>query len=206
MTTGSNDQPIRLEPQETCPPSTALVVGFQRATLVLAPTVLNVAIAVRSSGLDDTYLTWSAFAALLISAAVTALQAFQFRRFGAGYIVLTCPAALFIGIMVATVTSAGPSTFASLMVVCCVIQIALARWLPNAAPNLYAGCYGDGDHADRRQRAAHRVRQRSEPAGGFSILSSLVELGGLVPKTINGAENRFVPLGVPRLAPDTSRC
>ena len=117
MTAGSNGQPIRLEPEEVCPPSTALVVGFQWATLVLAPTVLNVAIAVRSSGLDDTYLTWSAFAALLISAAVTALQAFQFRRFGAGHIVLTCPAALFIGIMVATVTSAGPSTFASLIAV-----------------------------------------------------------------------------------------
>ena len=126
MTTGSSDHPIRLEPKEACPPSTALVVGFQGTALVLAPTVLNVAIAVRSAGLDDTYLTWSVFAALLISAAITALQAFQFRRFGAGYIVLTCPAALFIGIMVATVTSAGPSTSASLMVVCCVIQVALA--------------------------------------------------------------------------------
>ena len=97
---------------------------------MLAPTVLNVAIAVRSAGLDDAYLTWSVFAALLISAAITALQAFQFWRFGAGHIVLTCPAALFIGLMVTTVTSAGPSTFASLVVVCCVIQVALARWLP----------------------------------------------------------------------------
>ena len=130
MTAGNNDQPIRLEPDEACPPATALVVGFQGAALVLAPTVLNVAIAVRSAGLDDAYLTWSVFAALLISAAITALQAFQFWRFGAGHIVLTCPAALFIGLMVTTVTSAGPSTFASLVVVCCVIQVALARWLP----------------------------------------------------------------------------
>ena len=130
MTAGNNDLPIRLEPEEACPPSTALVVGFQGAALMLAPTVLNVAIAVRSAGLDDAYLTWSVFAALLISAAITALQAFQFWRFGAGHIVLTCPAALFIGLMVTTVTSAGPSTFASLVVVCCVIQVALARWLP----------------------------------------------------------------------------
>ncbi len=130
MTAANNDQPIRLEPEEACSPSTALVVGFQGAALVLAPTVLNVAIAVRSAGLDDIYLTWSVFAALLISAAITALQAFQFWRFGAGHIVLTCPAALFIGIMVATVTSAGPATFASLVVVCCAIQVALARWLP----------------------------------------------------------------------------
>ena len=72
MTAGSDEQPIRLEPEEACPPSTALAVGFQGAALVLAPTVLNVAVAVRSSGLDDTYLTWSVFAALLISAAITA--------------------------------------------------------------------------------------------------------------------------------------
>ena len=98
--------------------------------LVLAPTALNVAVAIRSSGLDDTYLTWSVFAALLISGAVTALQAFQFWRFGAGHIVLTSPAALFIGIMVATISAAGPSTFVSLLVVCCVIQVGLAWWLP----------------------------------------------------------------------------
>ncbi len=109
---------------------TTLLVGFQGAALLLAPTVLNVAVAIRSSGLDDTYLTWSVFAALLISAAITALQAFQIWRFGAGHIVLTCPAALFIGIMVATISAAGPSTFMTLLVVCCVVQVALAWWLP----------------------------------------------------------------------------
>ena len=130
MTAGSADQPIRFEPEEACSPSTTLVVGFQGAALLLAPTVLNVAVAIRSSGLDDTYLTWSVFAALLITAAITALQAFQLWRFGAGHIVLTCPAALFIGIMVATISAAGPSTFMSLLVVCCVVQVALAWWLP----------------------------------------------------------------------------
>ena len=106
------------------------MVGLQGAALLLAPTVLNVTVAVRSSGLDDAYLTWSVFAALLISAIITALQALRFWRFGAGHIVLTCPAALFIAIMVATVSAAGPSTFASLLVVCCVVQVALAWWLP----------------------------------------------------------------------------
>ena len=130
MTAASADQPIRFEPEEPCPPSTALVVGFQGAALILAPTVLNVAVAVRSSGLDDAYLTWSVFAALLISAAITAFQAFQMWRFGAGHVVLTCPAALFIGIMVATISAAGPETFASLLVVCCVVQVGLAWWLP----------------------------------------------------------------------------
>ena len=126
----SAEQPIRFEPEEACPPSIALLVGFQGAALVLAPTVLNVAIAIRSSGLDDSHLTWSVFAAMVICAAVTALQAFQLRRFGAGHVVLAWPAAMFIAIMVATVSAAGLATFASLMVVCSLIQVALAWWLP----------------------------------------------------------------------------
>ena len=124
------DESIRFEPEEACPPSIALVVGFQGAVLVLAPMVLNVAIAIRSSGLGDDYLTWSVFAAMLICAAVTALQALQLRRFGAGHIVLAWPAAMFIAIMVATVSAAGLATFASLMIVCSLVQIALAWWLP----------------------------------------------------------------------------
>ena len=97
---------------------------------MLAPTVLNVAIAIRSSGLDDTYLSWGVFAAMLICAGLTAFQALQLWRFGAGHIVLTWPAAMFIAIMVSAVTRSGPETFASLMVACSLIQIALAWWLP----------------------------------------------------------------------------
>ena len=130
MTARSAEQPIQFEPEEACPPSMALAVGFQGAALVLAPTVLNVAIAIRSSGLDDSYLTWGVFAAMLICAAITSLHAFQLWRFGAGHVVLTWPAAMFIAIMVATISTAGPATFASLLVVCSLIQVGLAWWLP----------------------------------------------------------------------------
>ena len=130
MTARSVEQPIQFEPEEACPPSVALAVGFQGAVLVLAPTVLNVAIAIRSSGLDDTYLTWAVFATMLICAGITAFQALQLRRFGAGHVVLAWPAAMFIAIMATTVTSAGLATFASLMVVGSLIQIGLSWWLP----------------------------------------------------------------------------
>ncbi len=130
MSSRNVEQPIRYEPEETCAPSIALLVGFQGAALVLAPTVLNVAIAVRSSGLGDSYLSWSVFAAMLICAAVTALQAFQLQRLGASHVVLTWPAAMFIAIMVSTISVAGPGTFASLLIVCSLIQVALAWWLP----------------------------------------------------------------------------
>ncbi|WP_419847335.1 uracil-xanthine permease family protein [Candidatus Poriferisocius sp.] len=130
MTADSGEQPIRFEPEESCPPAIALLVGFQGAALVVAPTVLNVAIAIRSSGLDDSYLTWSVFSAMVICGGITALQASRFQRFGAGHVVLAWPAAMFIAIMVATVTAAGLATFASLMIVCSLMQVALAWWLP----------------------------------------------------------------------------
>ncbi len=98
--------------------------------LIVAPTVLNVAIAIRSSGLDDTYLAWSVFAAMLICGAITAGQAMRLWRFGAGHIALSWPAAMFIAVTVAAISAAGPATFASLLVVCSLVQVALAWWLP----------------------------------------------------------------------------
>ena len=130
MTASSAEQPIRFEPEEACPPTVALLVGFQGAVLVVAPTVLNVAIAIRSSGLDDTFLTWSVFAAMVICAGITALQGAQLWRFGAGHIALAWPAAMFIAIMVAAISIGGTAMFASVMIVCSLIQIALAWWLP----------------------------------------------------------------------------
>ena len=130
MATSSAEQPIQYEPEEACPPLIALAVGFQGAALGLAPIVLTVAIAIRAAGLDDRYLTWGVFAAMLICAAITALQAMQHGRFGAGHVVLTWPAAMFIALMVATVSAGGPAMFASLMVVCSLVQVGLAWWLP----------------------------------------------------------------------------
>ncbi len=130
MSNRSVEQPIQYEPEEACPPLVALAVGFQGAALVLAPTVLNVVIAFRASGLDDTWVTWAVFAAMLICASITALQALRFHRFGAGHIVLVWPAAMYIAVMVSAVDAGGPQTFASLLVICSLIQIGLAWWLP----------------------------------------------------------------------------
>jgi NCS2 family nucleobase:cation symporter-2/xanthine permease XanP len=130
MTATNAEQPIRFEPEEACPPSIALAVGFQGAALVLAPMVLNVAIAIRAAGLGEDHLNWGVFAAMMICAAITALQAYQLRRFGAGHVVLAWPAAMFITIMVASISSGGPAMFASLLVICSLVQVGLAWWLP----------------------------------------------------------------------------
>lgn len=130
MSSRGAELPIQFEPEEATSLWVTLVVGAQGAVLILAPTVLNVAVAIQASNLDDTHLAWGVFTALLITAAITALQAFQIWRFGGGHIVLTSPAALFIAVMAASMSAAGPSMFASLLVICCVIQIGLAFWLP----------------------------------------------------------------------------
>jgi len=130
MTAANAEQPIRFEPEEACSAPVALAVGFQGAALVLAPMVLNVAIAIRAAGLGEDHLNWGVFAAMVICAAITALQAYQLRRFGAGHVVLAWPAAMFITIMVASISSGGPAMFATLLVICSLVQIGLAWWLP----------------------------------------------------------------------------
>ncbi len=130
LTSRSADQPIQYEPEEPCPPIVALIVGFQGAALVLAPTVLNVAIGFRAAGLDETWLVWGVFAGMLTCAAMTALQVFRLGQFGTGHVVLSWSSAIFLAILATTVEATGPETFASLLIVCSLLQIALARWLP----------------------------------------------------------------------------
>lgn len=67
---------------------------------------------------------------MLICAAITALQAFRLQRFGAGHLVLAWPTAMFIAIIVSSISAAGPGMFATLMAVCSLIQVALVWWLP----------------------------------------------------------------------------
>ena len=130
MTSRGEELPIQHEPDEPTSLRVTLVVGAQGAMLIIAPTVLNTTVAIQASALDDAYLAWGVFAALLIAAAVTGLQAVQFWRFGGGHIVLTSPAALFIAVMAAAVSSGGPSLFATLLIISCIVQIGLAFWLP----------------------------------------------------------------------------
>ena len=128
-TAGVNEQ-VQYEPEEPCSPLLALGVGLQGVMLVLAPTVLIVAVTVKSAGQDDEYLTWALFAMLIISAFTTTLQARRFGRVGAGYMVITGPTLQFVLVMVAAVSEGGPELLASLLVVSSLFQFALAAWLP----------------------------------------------------------------------------
>ena len=85
-TTQLNDR-ILYEPEEKCSILSSFMVGIQGIMLVLPPAISVIAVTVLAAGLGDEYLTWAMFAALLIVAAVTALQASRIGRLGAGALI-----------------------------------------------------------------------------------------------------------------------
>ena len=128
MTRSNGD--IRYEPDERCPPLVAAGVGAQGVALALPPMVVNVAVVFRSAGQSESDLAWAVFAALAIAGVTTALQAARFGRVGAGHLVISGPAPIFIAICVSALAAGGAATMASLLAVSSLGQFALARCLP----------------------------------------------------------------------------
>ena len=121
---------IRFEPDEQCSPLVALGVGAQGITLVIAPTVLIVAITVLATGQGESYLTWSVFAALIIVGIVISLQAAKIGRLGGGHILITGVTPNFIAVSVLALDEGGPSMLASLIVLSSIFYLAVVAWLP----------------------------------------------------------------------------
>ncbi len=107
-----------------------MVVGLQGILIVVAPTVLIVAITVRAAGQDESILPWAVFAALLITGAATALQAARVGRLGGGHLLITGVTPNFIALSVLALEEGGPSLLASLVVVSSLFYLAVAAWLP----------------------------------------------------------------------------
>ena len=121
---------IRYEPDEPCPLPLALGVAIQYIVLALPPTVLVVILTVRASGQDDGYLTWAIFAAFIVNAVVTSIQAVRLWRLGCGLTVVTGPTIQFVAVTAAAVSQGGPALLATLLVVSSLFQFAVAAWLP----------------------------------------------------------------------------
>ena len=130
MTAQRVNEQIRYRPDEACPPLVAAAVGLQGVALVLAPTILIVAVAVRASGEDDAYLSWAVFAALIINFVIIGLHATLVPRLGSGHIVISGPTVQFVAVAIVALSEGGPATLASLMVVCSLAQFAMGLWLP----------------------------------------------------------------------------
>ena len=120
---------VRYEPDENPPPLIALGAGLQAALVILAPVVLTVVIVIRIAEEPDRYLAWAVFAALLVCGATTVLQAARFGRIGSGHVLIMGTSGAFIAVCLAALTTAGPATMASLIVVSSLFQFALAARL-----------------------------------------------------------------------------
>ena len=113
------------------PPSlVALAAGAQAALITLAPIVLTVVIIVRIADGSESYISWAAFAALVVSGVTTVMQAVRVGRIGSGHILIMGTSGAFIAVMRrAALVEAGPSTMASLVVISSLFQFLLAARL-----------------------------------------------------------------------------
>ena len=103
----SNDR-IRHEPEERCSILTSFVVGIQGIMLALPPAISVVVVTALAANQDEEYLTWAMFAALMIMAIVTALQASRIGRLGSGHMVVTGVTPNYIALAVLALAEGGP--------------------------------------------------------------------------------------------------
>ncbi len=120
---------LRYEADDKCPLPVAAGVAIQGVMLILPTTVVIVAVIARASGQHDSYLEWAAFAALVVGAVTTVLQAGRIGRLGAGHLVVPFVSPTYIAVSLLALSKGGPALLASLFVVAALIQFALARWL-----------------------------------------------------------------------------
>ncbi len=130
MAANSQNSRILYEPDDSCPPWSLAGTALQGVTLVLAPTILVVAITVRSAGQDATFLNWAAFATLIIVGLMMALQASKIGRFGGGRLIICGVTTNYIAVSILALAEGGPTMLASLIVLSAIFYCAIATWLP----------------------------------------------------------------------------
>ena len=101
----------------------------QATLLMVTPVVLTVVIVMRIADQPHSLIVWGAFGALLVSGLTTILQAAGVGRFGSGHVLLMGTSGAFIAVCIAALTTAGPATMASLIVVSSLFQFLLAARL-----------------------------------------------------------------------------
>ena len=123
------NQNVRYEPNEHPPWPIAAGAAFQATVLMVTPVVLTVVIVMRIADQPQSLIVWGAFGALLVSGLTTILQAAGVGRFGSGHVLLMGTSGAFIAVCIAALTTAGPATMASLIVVSSLFQFLLAARL-----------------------------------------------------------------------------
>ena len=126
MADAPSETSVRYEPDERPPIALTLGAGLQAALVVVAPVVVTVAIVGRIAGQPDAYISFAAFAALLVSGATTVLQAVRVGYFGSGHVLIMGTSGAFIAVCVAALEEGGPQLMASLIVVSSLVPFEVA--------------------------------------------------------------------------------
>ena len=120
---------IRYQADEKPPPLVTFGLGVQLAVLCIAGVVLTPAIVIRAAGGSEVYLTWAVFAAVLVSAITTIIQAVRVGRFGAGYVLLMGTSGAFIAVCITAMAQGGPALMCTLIIISSLFQFVLAAKL-----------------------------------------------------------------------------
>ena len=123
---------VRYQADEHPPRPLAFGLGLQYTVLTISGIVITPAIIIRAAGLGDPFLTWAAFAALLVCGVSTFVQARRIGHFGAGYILLMGTSGTFTAVCVTALVKGGPPLLATLVIVSALFQFLLAwrlSWL-----------------------------------------------------------------------------
>ncbi len=129
MTSHGTRRGLRYQADETPSYPVSFGLAFQYILLNIAGIVITVAIVVRAGGGSEAYLTWAAFAALLVCGITTLVQARPIGRIGAGYVLLMGTSGVFIAVSVAALERGGPALLATLIVASSLFQFLISSRL-----------------------------------------------------------------------------
>jgi NCS2 family nucleobase:cation symporter-2/xanthine permease XanP len=116
---------VRYEVNDRTPHPLSLALGAQTVALILAGIVLTPVIVLRAGG-AELFAPWAIFVALIVSGAMTMLQARPVWRFGAGYILFMGTSGAFISVGVTALLDGGIALLMTLIVASSLIQFPLA--------------------------------------------------------------------------------
>ena len=121
-----NANRLLFQADETPPLGLTLALGGQLAILSLGSVVFHPTIVHRAAGSTDEVIAWAVFVSLIITAAITALQALPIRRFAGGYLLVTGTVAPAIAVSTDALKAGGAELLAALMVASALFQLVFA--------------------------------------------------------------------------------
>lgn len=129
MSGGGETSGVRFEATDRPPQRLAAALGAQSVALIVAGIVLTPVIVLRAAGAEATYGAWAVFMALVVSGAITIVQAVRIGRIGAGYILFMGTSGAFISVAVAAIQNGGMALLMTLIVASSLLQFPLAAKL-----------------------------------------------------------------------------